>query len=109
MPIAAVALAGSVTRRNDELASLEFDDPGLLAPGRSWQQVVTTMVPGPSFGTLEWQVAASGAGPTATATGTTAQRPTLLIIVVLFLVADIFLLAIRFLFAATAANFRGFR
>lgn len=32
-----------------------------------------------------------------TASGTTAQRPTLLIVVTLFLVADVFLLAIRFL------------
>ena len=97
VPIAAVSLAGAVVRRNDQLATLAFDDPGLLAPGRSWQQVVTATVPGPSFGLLEWQVAASGAGPTVTASGTTAQRPTLLIVVTLFLVADVFLLAIRFL------------
>ena len=79
------------------MATLTFDDPGLLAPGRSWQQVVNAKVPGPSFGSLEWQVVASGAGPTVTASGTTAQRPTLLIVVILFLVADVFLLAIRFL------------
>jgi len=95
-PVAAVSLAGSVGRSNDQLATLAFDDPGLLAPGRSWQQVVTTKVPGPSFGSLKWEVAASGAGPTVTAIGTTTQRPTLLIVIVLFLVADVFLLAIRF-------------
>jgi len=96
VPLAAVSLAGSVGRRNDQLAALAFDDPGVLAPGRSWQQVVTTKVPGPSFGALKWEVAASGAGPTVTAIGTTTQRPTLLIVIVLFLVADVFLLAIRF-------------
>ena len=96
VPVAAVSLAGSVARRNDQLATLAFDDPGLLAPGRTWQQVVTATVPGPSIGELKWEVAASGAGPTVKAAGITAQRPTLLIIVVLFLVADVFLLAIRF-------------
>lgn len=96
VPIATVSLAGSVGRRNDQLATLTFDDPGQIAAGRTWQQVVTAEVPGPSLGTLQWRVDVSGAGPTVTATGATAQRPTLLIILVLFLVADVFLLAIRF-------------
>ena len=97
VPIGTVSLAGSVGRNNDQLAALAFDDPGQIPAGRTWQQVVTAEVPGPSLGTLQWRVDVSGAGPTVTASGTTAQRPTLLIIVILFLVADVFLLAIRFL------------
>jgi len=95
--VAAVSLAGSVGRGGDQLAELTFDDPGTIEPGRTWQQVVTTKVPGPSLGTLQWRVDASGAGPTVSAASTTAQRPTLLIVIVLFLVADVFILAIRFL------------
>jgi hypothetical protein len=96
VPFSSVALAGSVLRGSDQLATLEFDDPGLLEPGRTWQQVVRAKVPGPSFGALQWRVDVSGAGSVITATETTDQRPTLLIVLVLFLVADIFLLLIRF-------------
>ena len=96
VPFTAVSLAGSVLRGRDQLATLEFDDPGLLAPGRTWQQVVTAKVPGPSFGSLHWRVDVSGAGSVITVTQTTDQRPTLLIVLVLFLVADVFLLLIRF-------------
>lgn len=96
VPVPAVSLAGSVARSDDQLATLALEDPGLIAPGRTWQQVVTAEVPGPSFGSLRWRVDVSGAGPTVTAVGSTEQRPLLLILVVLFLVADVFLLAIRF-------------
>ena len=104
VPLGAVSLAGTVGRSDDQLAALAFDDPGQLAPGRTWQQVVTADVPGPSLGTLQWRVDASGAGPTVTALGSTRERPTLLIILVLFLIADVFLLAIRFTMRRRAAR-----
>ena len=96
VPLPTVSLAGSVARSGDQLATLALDDPGSIEPGRTWQQVVMAEVPGPSFGSLQWRVDASGAGPTVTAVGSTEQRPLLLIVVILFLVADVFLLAIRF-------------
>ncbi|MGB8862022.1 MAG: hypothetical protein WCC60_22390 [Ilumatobacteraceae bacterium] len=91
-----VALDGAVSRDGDQLSGLALDDPGEIAPGRTWQQVVTAEVPGPSFGDLHWTVDVSGAGPVVTAAETTTQRPTLLILLVLFLVADVFVLLIRF-------------
>lgn len=95
-PFTAVAVSGSVARGGDQLATLTLDDPGRLGPGRTWQQVVTAEVPGPSFGALAWSVAVSGAGATTSATATTQERPVLLIALALFLVADVFLLIIRF-------------
>jgi hypothetical protein len=99
-----VAVSGAVLRSGDQLAALELDDPGSLAPGRTWQQVVTAKVPGPSFGALEWRVDVSGAGAVDTATATTDQRPMLLTGLVLFLVADVFLLVIRFLIRRRATR-----
>lgn len=96
VPMPTVSLAGSVARSGDQLATLTLEDPGLIAPGRTWQQVIIAEVPGPSFGSLRWRVDVSGAGPTVTAVVGTEQRPTLLIVVILFLVADVFLLMIRF-------------
>ena len=104
VPFSAVSLAGTVGRGGDQLATIALDDPGQIAPGRTWQQVVTAEVPGPSFGDLAWQVDVFGAGPTVTAVETTEQRPTLLIVLVLVLVADVFLLVIRFMVRRRAAR-----
>ena len=96
VPLHRVAIAGSAARSNDQLATLALDDPGEIAPGRTWQQVVSAVVPGPSFGTLEWRIDVSGAGATVTANATTRERPLLLMMMAMLLVADLFLLAIRF-------------
>ena len=96
VPFGQIALSGAAVRDNDQLASLPLDDAGEIKPGQTWEQVVTAEVPGPSLGAIEWRVAVSGAGPTVNATDTTRQRPLLLILLVMFLVVDLFVLAIRF-------------
>lgn len=92
-----VALVGSVGRNaDDHLATFDLDDPGVIDPGESWQQVVSAKVPAPTFGNFVWRVTVSGAGPTITATDTTQHRPLLLLVLVMLLVVDVSMLAIRF-------------
>lgn len=95
VPFRQVVLSGSAVRGNDQLAALALDDVGEIKPGQTWEQTVTAEVPGPSLGSVEWRVAASGAGPTVLASDTTRQRPLLLILLVMLLVIDVFVLAIR--------------
>jgi len=91
-----VALAASVGRNDhDHLATLEFDDPGELAPGQTWRQTLPARVPAPSFGDLRWRVAASGMGQAVEATDITHHRPTMLIVVLSLLLLDIGFLLIR--------------
>lgn len=90
-----VAVAGSAVRDHDQLATLELDDPGSIAPGQTWQQVVSAELPAPSIGAIEWKVTVSGAGPTVTAIETTRQRPVLLIALAMLLVVDVSVLTIR--------------
>lgn len=96
VPYRQIALAGIAVRGNDQLATLPLTDAGEIKPGQTWEQIVSTEVPGPSLGSIEWRVTVSGAGPTVSATDTTRQRPLLLILLVGFLVVDVFVLAIRF-------------
>lgn len=95
VPLSNVAVAGSAARADDQLTVLELDDPGAIAPGQTWQQVVSADVPAPSIGSIEWKVTVSGAGPTVTAIETTRQRPVLLITLAMLLVIDVSVLAIR--------------
>ncbi len=52
-------------------------------------------MPAPSLSTVQWQVVASRAGPSVTATSTTRHRPVLFILLMMTLVVDVSLLAIR--------------
>ena len=80
----AAQLSGTAKRsETDTLAVLEFADPGPIAPGQTWQQTVTVVVPSPSFGAVQWQVAVTGAGPTVKADTGTRHRPLLLIVLVM--------------------------
>lgn len=90
-----VTISGLATRGGDELLQLTLDDPGAIAPGKSWQQTVRATVPGPSMGSVTWQVQVSTAGKTVAATTDTSARPMLLLAVGSFLVVDVFLLLIR--------------
>lgn len=91
-----VTVFGSVGRNaNDELASLALDDPGEIAAGQTWKQVVSVEVPALSLGSLEWRVVASGAGPSVTTTSATRHRPVLLLLLAMALVIDLSVLAIR--------------
>jgi hypothetical protein len=96
-PLRQVRLSGSAGRNtaDDSLVSLELDDPGLIGVGQTWQQTLNVVVPAPSLGTVEWQVAVSGAGPTIIATHTTKHRPWLLIVMMVILVASVTTLLIR--------------
>ena len=95
-PLRQVHLFGSVGRSaKDELASLTLKDPGQIDAGQTWKQVLLADVPAPSLTTIQWQVVASRAGPLVTATSTTRHRPVLFMFLMMALVVDISLLAIR--------------
>jgi hypothetical protein len=95
-PLHQVALAGSVGRgAADRIATLVLVDPAEIGPGQRWQQVVSAVVPAPSFARLEWNVAASHAGPTVAAASVTRHPPLLLLAASAALVLDLALLAIR--------------
>ena len=91
-----VKLSGSVGRSaNDPLATLDLKNPGEIGPGQSSQQTVSAKLPAPTLGTFVWRVPASGAGVTVIGTNTMRPRPVLLIVLVLALVADVCVLAMR--------------
>ena len=91
-----VTLFGSVGHSaENEIATLDLDIPGELAPGQTWTQVVAAEVPAPSLSSVQWQVVASRAGPWVIATATTQRRPVLLLILAMVLVVSFSLLAIR--------------
>ena len=92
-----VTLFGSVGHSaEDEIATLDLDNPGELAPGQTWTQVVAAEVPAPSLSSIHWQVVASRAGPWVVATATTEHRPVLLLILAMALVVSFSLVAIRY-------------
>jgi len=96
VPLTKIKVYGSAGRQSDNnLAELDLDDPGALAPGQTWTQTVSAVVPAPSFGSVDWSVTASGAGPTVTSTSSTRHRPVLLIVIVMLLAVDIAFLLIR--------------
>ena len=96
-PLKQVNVSASVGRSasDDSLASLDFEDPGVVGVGQTWQQTVMVVLPAPSFGSTEWRAAVSGAGPTVIGTKTTQHRPWLLIILVLVVVFNVWLILIR--------------
>ncbi len=83
-------------RGDNALPPIEIDQPGLIAVGQTWRQTVSVRVPTPSFGEVQWRATASGAGRPVTAEATSYHRPVLLIVLVILLVLDVGLLAIRF-------------
>jgi hypothetical protein len=90
-----VALFGSVARGGGAETDLGLDNPGAIGPGQTWQQVVSTDVPAPSFSQTRWQVVASRAGPLVTASSTTRHRPVLLLLLAVCLIVDVAFLIIR--------------
>lgn len=98
VPLTKIKVYGSAGRKSDDnLAQLDLVDPGALKAGQTWRQTVSVVVPAPSFGSVDWSVTASGAGPTVTATSSSRHRPMLLIVIVMILAADIAFLLIRML------------
>jgi hypothetical protein len=91
-----VALSGSASRGNgDTLVPLDFDAPGLIGVGQTWQQTIKARVPAPSFGEIHWEVTASGSGSIVTASADTAHRPVLLVAMGGFALLCLLLMVVR--------------
>lgn len=100
-------LSGFVSRSaNQNVTTLPLADPDEIGVGQTWRQTVSITLPAPSFGSVQWSVTASGAGPTITSTSRTSHRPVLLTVIVMFLAVDIAFLLVRLLIRrhATVAN-----
>ena len=95
-PLHQPRLSGSVSRNtNENLVDLNLVDPGEIGVGQTWQETVDVVVPAPSFGTLTWGIAVSGAGPTVLATSSTPQSPILLLLMAMLLIVNLTILAMR--------------
>jgi sortase A len=95
-PLHQPRLSGSVSRNtNENLVDLNLVDPGEIGVGQTWQETVDVVVPAPSFGTLTWGIAVSGAGPTVSATSSTPQSPILLLVMAMLLIVNLTILAMR--------------
>ena len=81
----------------DDVRTIDIPSAGQLEPGATWEQVVQVEMPALTFGDVEWQATASGAGPSVSATDSTSSRPVLLIVLAIILVVDILLLTWRFI------------
>jgi hypothetical protein len=94
-PVTSVSLAGSATRGADDVVTIEIPPPAALPPGETWTQTVRAEVPAPAVGTVEWQVAASGAGPMVAAEQRMRNVPVGLLVLVLVFVVDMVAIAVR--------------
>ena len=91
-----VAVSGSAGRDAENvLTTLELTDPGEIAPGQTWTEVVQAELPAPVYGSVEWRVDVSGVGPTVAATDSTRHTPVLLAVLVVVLLVDLALLGWR--------------
>ena len=95
-PLHQPRLSGYVSRNpNENVATLDLADPGEIGVGQTWKETVSVVVPAPSFGTLTWGIAVSGAGPTVSATSSSRQSPILLLVMAMLLIVDLTILAMR--------------
>lgn len=88
--------AGYNRLRYDDERSIELDGPASIAPGETWEQTVDVELPSLTFGDTEWRIDVSGTGPPVNAADLTSQRPVLLFVVVIVLLADLAILIARF-------------
>lgn len=96
VPLSQVRLVGSARRSgDDDLVRVDFDDPGFVAVGQTWQQTVVVDVPAPTFSAVTWVAEVSGAGPIVTGTETRRDRPWLLIVLVLVAAGSLALMLLR--------------
>lgn len=92
-----VALSATLSRGfPGDVRSIEIADPGSLAAGEAWDEVVEVRVPSVTFGTIEWTATASGQGPAVSATDATSAQPWLLMLVAVLLALDLIALLVRF-------------
>lgn len=96
LPVDRVQLSGSGGRdANDDLVVLGLDDPGTIQPGQTWEETTQAELPSPVWGDYVWQATASGTGPSVMATTTSTHRPWLLIVLIVVLIVDLLILAVR--------------
>ncbi len=74
---------------NDQARVVRFEGLRELTPNQAISRTQKVTVPAPGIGKVTWTVAASGAGPVTKQTATTNQRPLLLFVLLLVLVADV--------------------
>jgi hypothetical protein len=95
-PVGRVAIDGHVGGGGDDVRSeIGFPSPGTIGAGETWDRVVQVTLPAPVFGTADWTVDVSSAGPTVTASDETSHLPGLLILLIVVLVGDLLILAVR--------------
>jgi hypothetical protein len=100
-----VAVASTYTRtRYDDVRTVDIPSAGRLDAGATWEQTVQVEVPSLTFGDVEWNATVSGFGPSVQATDTTSQLPVLLVLLGVILVADVFVLVVRFLMRRRRRN-----
>lgn len=75
--------------RTDQSRTLDIPDPGEIGPGGQWVHSLDVDTPAPYIGEFYWQVQLSGAGPASTAEATSRNRPWLLVVLIVVLVADL--------------------
>ncbi len=88
-------VARAERRGDDDLAPVDFADPGFVAVGQTWQQTVVVEVPAPTYSAVTWVAEAGGAGPIVIATETRRDRPWLLILLVMVAAASLALIVMR--------------
>lgn len=95
-PIEQVRLSGSAGRgENDEAVVLGLSDPGRIGPSQTWRETVQVELPAPVFGSAQWRVTVSGAGPSVTAIDETSHLPVLLLVIIVVFLLDLSYLAVR--------------
>lgn len=82
------------TRYTDE-RSITIDDPGALAAGASWEDVVEVEVPALTIGDVLWRLEVSGTGAPVIAEDATTYQPVALYVVAAVLILDAIILLWR--------------
>lgn len=92
-----IAIDATVGRGDGDIQrTLVIEPPAEIGPGETWEQVVQADLPAPVYGNAEWRVDVSSEGRTVTAADATSHMPGLLILLVVVLVLDLLVLAVRF-------------
>jgi hypothetical protein len=95
-PVEAIRATARYTRVNyTDTRSIEIDDPGELAAGTTWEQVVDVEVPPLTTGDVVWRLEVSGTGAPVIADDETTYQPVALYLLVAVLVLDVLILLWR--------------
>lgn len=80
---------------DDDAATLDLHGPEALEPGQTWTQTVVAELSAPSVGTYRFEVVASGAGSSMTASHSVSRQPLLLWFLAAVLVVDVVITVFR--------------